>query len=62
MRLELPTLEEHFGSYGLRLYRLARGIDHNLVVPDRVSKSISAEDTFLEHSASGHRATDSVLG
>ncbi len=46
--LELSTLESHFGSYGLRLYQLARGIDDNPVVPNRVSKSISAEDTFPE--------------
>jgi DNA polymerase IV len=46
LSLELSTLEVHFGSYGLRLYQLARGIDHNPVVPNRVSKSISAEDTF----------------
>jgi DNA polymerase-4 len=46
--LEPSTLECHFGSYGLRLYQLARGIDHNPVVPNRVSKSISAEDTFPE--------------
>jgi DNA polymerase-4 len=46
--LELSSLEDHFGSYGLRLYQLARGIDHNPVVPNRVSKSISAEDTFPE--------------
>lgn len=46
--LELSTLEHHFGSYGLRLYQLARGIDRNPVVPNRVSKSISAEDTFPE--------------
>jgi DNA polymerase IV len=45
---ELSSLEEHFGSYGLRLYQLARGVDHNPVVPNRVSKSISAEDTFRE--------------
>ncbi len=31
---------------GIRLYELARGIDHNLVIPDRPTKSISAEDTF----------------
>lgn len=45
-RLELSGLEDHFGSYGARLYQLARGIDHNPVVANRVSKSISAEDTF----------------
>jgi DNA polymerase IV len=45
-RLELSDLENHFGSYGTRLYQLARGIDHNPVVANRVSKSISAEDTF----------------
>jgi DNA polymerase-4 len=44
--LELSALESHFGRYGLRLYELARGIDRNPVVPNRVSKSISAEDTF----------------
>ena len=46
--LQLAVLEEHFGSYGLRLYQLARGIDENPVVPNRASKSISAEDTFSE--------------
>lgn len=46
--LELSTLESHFGRYGLRMYELARGIDHNQVVPNRPTKSISAEDTF-EH-------------
>jgi DNA polymerase-4 len=43
-----PTLEEHFGRYGQRLYELARGIDHNPVVSDRVRKQVSAEDTFPE--------------
>src|SRR5277367_1097349 len=44
--MELATLEQHFGRYGRRLYELARGIDDNPVVPNRTSKSISAEDTF----------------
>lgn len=44
--MEISALEHHFGRYGRRLYELARGIDHNPVVPNRSSKSISAEDTF----------------
>lgn len=43
---DLATLEARFGRHGLRLYELARGIDHNRVIPDRPTKSISAEDTF----------------
>ena len=39
-------LEDNFGRYGHRLYELARGIDHNPVVPDRPTKSLSAEDTL----------------
>jgi DNA polymerase-4 len=44
--MEISTLEHYFGKYGRRLYELARGIDHNPVVPNRSSKSISAEDTL----------------
>ena len=46
--MELTALENHFGRYGLRLYELARGIDHSPVMANRVSKQISAEDTFPE--------------
>ena len=44
--IEAKTLEDRFGRYGQRLYELARGIDNNPVVPDRLTQSISAEDTF----------------
>jgi len=47
-RFELAALERRFGRYGVRLYELARGVDESAVVPDRPTKSISAEDTF-EH-------------
>jgi DNA polymerase-4 len=45
---ELPALEGSFGRYGLRLYQLARGIDDSPVVPNRPTKSVSAEDTFQQ--------------
>jgi DNA polymerase-4 len=44
--MNISALEYLFGRYGRRLYELAHGIDHNPVVPNRSSKSISAEDTF----------------
>lgn len=44
--MDLRTLEGYFGRWGARLYELARGIDHNPVVSNRVRKQISAEDTF----------------
>jgi DNA polymerase-4 len=47
-RMDLATLEGHLGGYGVRLYELARGVDNSEVVPDRPTRSISAEDTF-EH-------------
>lgn len=42
----LEELQSWFGRYGQRLYELARGIDENLVLPNRPTQSISAEDTY----------------
>ncbi len=44
--VDMPTLEQHFGRHGLRLHKLARGIDESEVVPNRPAQSISVEDTF----------------
>jgi DNA polymerase-4 len=45
-RLGAALLEEQFGRHGIRLWQLSQGIDNSAVVPDRPTKSISAEDTF----------------
>jgi DNA polymerase IV len=40
------ALMRRYGAEGLRLHRLARGIDERKVIADRETKSISAETTF----------------
>jgi DNA polymerase IV len=44
----LPFLNQHFGKSGAYFYGIARGIDERQVRPDRVRKSVGAEDTFGE--------------
>ena len=44
--LPLAVLESNFGTFGKRLFELARGIDDSSVTVDRPTQSISAEDTF----------------
>lgn len=44
----LDFLVEHFGKSGPYFYGIARGIDNRQVRPDRVRKSIGAEDTFSQ--------------
>lgn len=45
-KAEETDLMRRFGAEGQRLWRLARGIDHRQIVPDRDAKSISGETTF----------------
>ncbi|MBX5088263.1 DNA polymerase IV [Rhizobium lentis] len=44
----LEFLVEHFGKSGPYFYGIARGVDNRQVKPDRVRKSVGAEDTFSE--------------
>jgi len=44
----LAFLQEHFGKSGPYFYGIARGIDERQVTPDRIRKSVGAEDTFIE--------------
>ena len=45
---DLGFLQQQFGKSGPWFYWIARGIDERQVKPDRVRKSIGAEDTFRE--------------
>ena len=45
-RADERELMRHYGDEGLRLWRLARGIDGRFVDPVRETKSISSETTF----------------
>ncbi|MVW59223.1 DNA polymerase IV [Massilia sp. NEAU-DD11] len=42
----MDKLQQHFGSFGARLYDLCRGIDDRDVNPVRERKSISTEETY----------------
>jgi DNA polymerase-4 len=44
----LGFLQQHFGKSGPYFYNIARGIDERQVIPDRIRKSVGAEDTFVE--------------
>lgn len=44
----LEFLREQFGKSGDWYYRIARGVDHRSVEPNRERKSIGTEDTFSE--------------
>ncbi len=44
--LSCEQLHQYFGNFGERLYAQCRGIDHRPVSTDRVTKSLSLEDTY----------------
>lgn len=44
----LQFLTENFGKSGPYFYGIARGIDERPVRPDRIRKSVGAEDTFVD--------------
>lgn len=43
---DLATLTREFGSFGVELHKLCRGIDERAVQPNRIRKSLSNERTF----------------
>ena len=57
---DLQFLVEHFGKSGPYFYGIARGIDERRVKPDRVRKSIGAEDTFAQDIHSFEPALDGL--
>lgn len=61
----VPWLTQHFGSWGERLYGLARGMDDRPVSPNRLRKSLGGERTFDSDISDGdalHAALDRVVG
>lgn len=46
--LSVGQLSDHFGSFGERLFEQCRGIDHREVNNDRITKSLSLEDTYTQ--------------
>jgi len=54
------SLMRRYGEEGMRLSRLARGIDARPVIPERQAKSISAETTF-EHNIAAFRPLERQL-
>ncbi|MRH98759.1 DNA polymerase IV [Agrobacterium tumefaciens] len=44
----LQFLSQHFGKSGPYFHGIARGVDERQVRPDRVRKSVGAEDTFAQ--------------
>lgn len=50
----LEYLSQHFGKSGRHFYDIVRGIQHSVVKPDRIRKSVAAERTFEKDLGSEH--------
>lgn len=57
----LPFLQQHFGKSGSYFYWIARGIDNREVRPDRIRKSVGAENTFLTDLVSFDDAMEALV-
>jgi Nucleotidyltransferase/DNA polymerase involved in DNA repair len=57
----LDFLVQHFGKSGPYFYRLSRGIDERQVRPNRMRKSVGAEDTFSQDIHSLEAAETGVI-
>lgn len=57
----LPFLQQHFGKSGPYFYWIARGIDNREVRPDRIRKSVGAENTFLTDLISFDDASEALV-
>lgn len=57
----LPFLKEQFGKAGSYYYWIARGVDHRPVQPDRIRKSVGAENTFSSDLTAFEELTQSLL-
>jgi DNA polymerase-4 len=57
----LPFLQQHFGKAGPYFFWIARGIDERPVRPDRVRKSVGAENTFSVDLITFDTARDALL-
>jgi DNA polymerase-4 len=54
-------LAQNFGSFGLELHQLCRGIDERPVLPHRIRKSLSNERTFAQNLVSLEECREALI-